>query len=235
MPWTQIAQEIWEVVRGETAYLWPIRERSIAALRNVMPDAIPPLDDDLLARGGGVALRAAMAAALRNADTQVRQELHSWIVCDWGRITKPPPGAWADQLQPYDWVAVRAFIAQVGATRVASWSKILAFADHTQYAIYDSWTATALNIALCRLEDARRFRVPPARAHLVNDVRRRLGQRRMPGRREAYLSYIDLLRSIVEARLAPNILSVEQTIFANARVLAAAFLAERVQVYPAAG
>ena len=220
MPWQMVAPAIWEAVNGPAVYAWPIRPSAIQRLHDIAPAIAAGLAHEQINAGGGEGLRQAISASLVNGDPGTRSRLHNWIVGSWGGINTAPPPDWVDALAPYDAQTLHQFVENMGNDRVSSWSKILAFADHAQYAISDSRTATALNIALSLVGDNRRFFMPLGRSRLMQQA-----QAMLDDGPYNYLDYLQLLHAFVNQDLCPSILIAEQVLFANAPGIAQAFVA----------
>jgi hypothetical protein len=130
-------------------------------------------------------------------------------------------------LGDFDDKNVKMFIDN-GVKRISAWSKLLAFADQENHAIYDARTSVALNCALRQLGDSRRFYMPDGQNDLIKEARLRLrrlgtesGELTQP---VGYLNYIELLRAVVACRLAASVLAAEMVIYANAPNTAHQFL-----------
>lgn len=85
-------------------------------------------------------LRNLLAAPLRDDDHNKRIKAMDWIVVYWGRIAKGKEAhkEWVSELKDYDDASVENFIKLKKNKRVSSWSKILAFYDSENYAIFDT-------------------------------------------------------------------------------------------------
>lgn len=141
-----------------------------------------------------------------------------WIVASWGGIRRGVETVddWADAMSNAGADGLDAFREERRHERISSWSKLLAFANCTAYAIYDARTAATLNAALEAAGCDHRFRVPQSRNEAVQRACKR---DKWQGDRWVYEAYLDILQSIVRLKLAPDILLAEMTIFANSLVV----------------
>ena len=155
-------------------------------------------------------------------------ELAKWIVVEWGGIKKgfETIPNWMALLSDFDENDVNAFTTKMGTARISSWSKIIAFADYENHAIYDARTAVALNVILSNIGSKYRFYMPatqnkdlPKTMRIVKKDMHRIWSGRQRVYR-GYDDYIRLLKAIVEMTNAKDILEVEMTLFANGPALA---------------
>jgi len=171
-------------------------------------------------------IREMIAPKLQEGKVDQAAHIGNWIVRDWGGI-KNGNGAiaeWVKQLGTFEAENVDKFINEMGVRRVSSWSKILAFSDPVNHAIYDARTAIALNCGLSHLGIDWRFAMP------LSQNRRMIAARpmllpKMRGNERGYIAYVDLLKAMSRAcDLGNNILKVEMTLFANAPLIAENFV-----------
>ncbi len=208
MKWTaDQASQIWEHfdVCGED--VWPFHQSARDALVELTPQQSEAIGNPNISHKE---LRQIVSSALANASAGRRQNLHDWIVCKWGGIRKKPPTTWAERLNDSK-CDHETLISDLGTRRIASWSKVLAFTFPDRFAIYDSRTATSLNVVLEKLNIDYRFFMPPTRSALTRQTQQRL----RPGRTnpKAYSNYLALLEMIVSTRKCSDIVEAEQTIF----------------------
>lgn len=175
-----------------------------------------------------VHLRTLLTEPLKNKDNAKRIKAMDWIVVDWGGIRRGSKAHndWVLLLQDYDDAAVTKFIETRKNTRVSSWSKILAFADSTKYAIFDSRVSISLNTIFDKIGYNPRFHMPQPQSdelkNLFMDVKGFVGER-SNGKRPVYLDYFDyltLLKLLVVKYPSSNILDLEMCLFANSKRLA---------------
>ena len=127
---------------------------------------------------------------------------------------------WVKSLGSFDNEKVDKFINYMGVKRISSWSKILAFSDPINHAIYDARTAVALNCGLYHLGVDWRFSMPMSQNRIMAAVRPMLLPE-MRGNERGYTAYVDLLKGIADTcGFGSNILKVEMTLFANAPLIA---------------
>ncbi len=224
--WSKLAPRIWDLLPN-AAYEWNVSKEAAdkldALIGRVSPSQASPsgaLDENL-------ALRKRIVPFLRNGDVGLQANLISWIVRDWGQIkggssrSKPDPFVgWARELQSFTPQVIDAFIIEHGVDRIASWSKVLAFADADAYAIYDTRVAVTLNLALTALgEDCRFFR-PESQNRRVSQTAAFVGRHPKP---LGYLDYLALLRAVGRSH-GESLLSAEVQLFSLAPGLADRFV-----------
>lgn len=234
------ALQIWDYVNGhDAAYDWAVGPTAQHRLNAILGRQLPWSD-----LGAGAEqnrkLRSIVNSALHDPETDAGRtaELYQWIVCDWGGVKagRAAVGSWAAAdfgwRPSYDEARLTAFIDQMGARRVSSWSKIFAFAAPDRHAIYDSRVAVALNLALEHLGKPERFFMPAskvyvdrngeARPNAVARARHRLQGQTTSGYRE----YITLLKAVQAGTAkrgdAVDFLTIEAKLFAAAPLMAAA-------------
>jgi hypothetical protein len=173
-------------------------------------------------------LREALAPHLKAGDQRTLL-LACWIIKDWGHINRglQEVPEWMQAFGDFNEMNVTAFIATIGTKRISSWSKLLAFANHENHAIYDARTSVALNCALRNLGDSRQFDMPDSQNKTIKGARRRLlDDVPEPMRPVEYTDYIELLKTVVACNLSNSILSAEMVLFANAPHAAQQFVTE---------
>ncbi len=113
------------------------------------------------------------------------------------------------------------FIRKNYQYRIASWSKVLAFADSAKYAIYDARVVMSLNTILDDTRYQQRFYMPPPSSEKLpksfSNIKKHV-KNLYPNKQPKYLGYfeyLNLLNAIVNKKLANNILEVEMCLFAN--------------------
>jgi len=162
-------------------------------------------------------LRKFVHSALKVATPAERSMLAHWIVEDWGRIWSRNPGMideWVNCLRNFSKNELRAFVQNRSIGRIASWSKILSYADPSEFAIFDARVSAALNRCFHLMKIEERFPKLPSR----NEVIRRLAEK-PPNLTLSYVNYLRLLKRIVIGGHAKSILEAEMTIFANCQKL----------------
>lgn len=219
MEWRVLGPRLWDVLPDVT-YDWDISEDVEKRLRALTRDEAslfanqPPLERNQL-------LRDRVSPLLASANADELHQLAVWIVCDWGRIKQKPPTDWSKKLEGFAPATVEQFVTEMKFERLASWSKILAFADSDRYAIYDTRVAVALNIALRAIGESRQFHRTEGQNVIVARAAAALGKAKRPF---GYLDYLSLLRALVSER-GQTFLSVETTLFAAAPQLAERLMA----------
>ena len=169
-------------------------------------------------------LRTLLSKPLKNDDYAVRLAAIKWVVYDWGNVrgSSEKHEEWPKELKQFDPQDIEFFITQNYKDRIASWSKVLSFADSATYAIYDARVAMSLNALLDKAGYKQRFYMPPPSSQklvkLFSNIKDHVG-RQYARKRPIYLGYfdyLDLLKSIVNNGLAKDILEVEMRLFAKA-------------------
>lgn len=173
-------------------------------------------------------LRTLLSNPLKDEDYAVRLAAIEWVVYDWGNVrgSSQKHEMWPKELKQYDPQDIETFIAKNYKDRIASWSKVLSFADSATYAIYDAWVAMSLNALLDKAGYKQRFYMPPPSSpklvKLFSNIKDHVGKQ-YAGKIPTYLGYfdyLDLLNFIVNNGLAKDILEVEMRLFAKGNELA---------------
>jgi hypothetical protein len=126
------------------------------------------------------------------------------------------------------------FANQTGSKRISSWSKIFAYAEPDQHAIYDSRVAVALNIALYRIGEGARFYMPDPKVYRPkngpprpNAVARARGVLKASGHTDQlgygdYLVWAKAVRDQLSARenSRTDLLAIESRLFSAAPQMA---------------
>ena len=224
-------RSLWDYVNQGVEFPWPRSQRgkeklsqsiSILVMDHAVAATLNALDKDAF----NLKIRELIAPKLREGKAEQSASIGNWIVRDWGGI-KNGNGAitgWVEQLGKFEAQKIDEFINEMGVRRVSSWSKILAFSDPVNHAIYDARTAVALNCGLHHLGIDWRFSMPISQNKTMIAARPLLlPQQRLNER--GYTAYIDLLKAIARVcNLGNDILKVEMTLFANAPLIAKNFV-----------
>lgn len=204
-------QELWEFInQHEGEYVWPTAN-ALVALGPLIAENIPEQEN----------MRQVVGPYL----AQGRVNVANWIIRNWGRIYRlcgQRLGAWMEMLGEFTQAEVEAFVLENDKNRVSSWSKLLSFASPAEYAILDSRTSVALNIALWHLNEPRRFHMPLGQNKTIQLARQSLIGEHEGGEMLGYMPYLELLQSIAEIN-GMTLLDVEQRLFAKAPALAGAY------------
>lgn len=218
-----VALSVWSAVASGPSYAWPIGAVARARLAALMPGTRLPAD----LAAANLALRAMMPNAFAQADTAGRCALATWIVADWGGVRGNGTGRLAGyvaRMGDFSLEALSAFADSEPIEGVSSWSKLLSMAAPETFAIYDARTAVALNIALARTGDDRRFHMPSSKNKRIMRVMPllRVGRRTALG----YGDCLAALGALARAARSAAMLDVEMRLFASAPSMAEAYLAE---------
>ena len=157
MDWNQIVKPIMAGLKKHEPFPWPRtdagRLKIIGTLQELLPnDDIPKACLGLSNEAMNRRLRELISPYLKSSDQELTAQLAIWIVKQWGGIHRGTNSIpkWCRDLSGFNHKAVASFVSQIGIARISSWSKIIAFAEPTTYAIYDARTTIAIN---CRLHD----------------------------------------------------------------------------------
>jgi hypothetical protein len=172
-------------------------------------------------------LRTLLIKPLKSKNPDVRLAAIRWIVYSWGRVRgkRGKEESWVSELRDYQPTVVDSFIKAKGKDRVASWSKVLGFADSNKYAIYDARVAMSLNAILDDIGHENRFVMPPPSAGDLPTYFTTMKahvKAKFAGKRPmyyGYTEYMDLLRDLVAKGLAKNVLDAEMRLFASSDTL----------------
>jgi hypothetical protein len=224
--WNQTARAIWQLVNCGQPYTWKISKKARSNLHSILRDQ----DLDIIFRCDDPYqinrnIRKHIGPFLRARDRKMAADLAVWIVSDWGGIRRGVENvrALSDALGNYDAKSIAAFLQRQGTTRISSWSKLLAFADPSNHAIYDARTSVTLNCALAQIGHARRFYMPTGRNKQIEPAYKLL-KLPVPGPLLEYTDYLNLLRAIAARGGAGDILAAEMALFSNAPAVAVKFI-----------
>jgi len=176
-----------------------------------------------------IQLRTLLREPLRSTDAKRRNAAIKWIVYDWGNIP-----AKADEeedrlfkmcaeFKDYGDEDVKQFVVKHDMNRIASWSKVLAFAASDKYGIFDARVAMSLNALLDEVNFKRKFFMPPSISKPLNKIFKTIRDQvnaDYKGKKLSYLGYREytsLLNSAVEQGFAPNVLQAEMQLFAQGK------------------
>lgn len=212
---------IWSQI-PRMSYAWTIGPKAKSTLAALLH--LPPASArlDLICHPDSARLlRDSLGLLLRDPDSGDRIKAAGWIIADWGGIRRgtTDEAVWLDLLHDFAPATVAQFIASAGTRRIASWSKLLSFADPSRYAIYDARTAFTLNAAMHLAGLRPTFFRPAGRNRAIesraNDLTRTYGNGSA-----GYDAYLALLSRFVGLGLAHDILQAEQALFAAAPAIA---------------
>lgn len=170
------------------------------------------------------ALREAFAKQLKGTRSLPRREaLFDAIIMGWGGIQSGDRAiyqVWSDKVANFAPENVWRFADEYMDHRISSWSKVLSFADHQNYPVYDSRNTIALNIILEELGRNERFLMPGPQSDELKAIQKfihrrwkeRIGRKRLVW--AGYSDYAKLLKAIAEKNGYDSILHVEMRLFA---------------------
>ena len=179
-----------------------------------------------------ILLRDLLIGPLRSKDMDQRRAAIKWILYSWGGIggESDKEDQWPKELQKYEPKVIDEFIENHYTDRIASWSKVLAFADSSRYAIYDARVVMSLNAILDNIGYKNRFRMPQSRVENLNPIFSRIKKHVAEiynGRRPTYMGYfdyMDLLHAMVEEGAGKSVLDLEMRLFANSESFANSYI-----------
>ncbi len=224
---TGLPEKIWRKVGSYKGQNWRLPS-NMALLGNLIgaeKTTTLYLMDDSAERN--IHLRTLLTKPLKSKNPDVRLAAIRWIVYSWGGVrgVRGKEEAWVGELKNYQPSVVEEFIKEKGKDRIASWSKVLGFADSNSYAIYDARVAMSLNAILDDIGHTHRFYMPPPSAkdlpkyftHMKAHIKQVFaGKRQMYYH---YIEYMELLNYVVEKGLAKNVLDAEMRLFASSDTL----------------
>lgn len=185
-----------------------------------------------------VALRKIMQAPLRSTDVKKKNAAIKWVVYDWGNI---PPQEDEEEDRLYEMCSeftdyaddeVNEFAKKHKGDRIASWSKVLAFADSESFAIFDARVAMSLNYILDEMDFPRKFIMPPALStpfrKIFSDIKHQVNAH-FERKKLSYMGYMEykaLLLTLVRLNVAASVLDAEMCLFANGEIYANRYAAK---------
>ena len=223
-----LAKKIWTEIQPYGSHDWRLPENKSLLEVIVGQEESQRVYDIADTALQNIEIRKLLSGPLKSSDHAFRVKAMNWVVVHWGRIPKGRDAyeGWAEQLKSYDKTTIDNFVQEKNGYRISSWSKILAFADCTNYAIYDSYVALALNSILEKVEHCERFYLPDPRPEPIKakfkEIRTYV-RSNYPRRHPVYMGYFDymlLLKYFVKNGFAENVLEVEMNLFAQGHTLA---------------
>lgn len=170
------------------------------------------------------ALREAFEKQLKGTRSITKREaLFDAIIDGWGGIRSGDKAiyqVWSDKVAGFEQHSVWRFADEHMDHRISSWSKVLSFADHRNYPVYDSRNTIALNIMLERWGRNERFLMPAPQSDELKAIQKvihrrwkeRIGRKRLVW--AGYSDYAKLLKAIAEKNGYDSILHAEMRLFA---------------------
>lgn len=220
-----IAERIWERLSDIAHLRWDIPENPQLLARIIGDRDTKRIYDIKDTHFQNREMRSILSPYLRNGDLETKRKLGDWIVYNWGRITKGKETSanWTYELGSFEENKISKFIEKHHRGRISSWSKIIAFANHHEHAVYDSRTAMTLNVLLHQLNSKYRFFIPqpridkifPAKDHF-NKTWPDMCPLSSAHRWRVYGDYILLLREIKMRCNVHDITEIEMRLFAHA-------------------
>lgn len=227
-----LTHKIWNETRSYSGHNWsvPTNSASVASLTALIGQTNA---NNLYAITNtatqNIQLRSLLSPLLKDSDMKIRLNAMRWVIYDWGHVRgrRGSEKEWPEQFGNYEASVIESFIEEHHRVRIASWSKALAFADSTKYAIYDARVAMSLNSILDKIGHDRKFYMPPPSSddlgEVFTNVRKHVSTL-YAVKKPAYMGYTEymrLLNAFVHEKLAPNVLDAEMRLFANSDLHAA--------------
>ena len=238
-PRPEIAKKIWRRLRSIEDKPWDMPKNKQKLGRLIGHDRATKIYDIKNSHQQNRDMRKIISNTLKRAPLDKKREMGNWIVHDWGRITRGRKSSvdWTYDLGSFAPRTTRTFIDRLHKKRISSWSKILAFADQRNHAIYDSRTSVSLNVILDAIGNPHRFYMPPARNKAFPEViqhMKKWAEKNIPGpahsRYRTYHEYIELLNSIKIHCDVKDIMEIEMRLFALAEDFAKTY-AEKYRIH----
>lgn len=233
-----VAMQIWERAGTYEHQDWTVPEDKELLASIVGNDVANDFYEITDSKVQNVALRKIMQAPLRSTDVKKKNAAIKWVVYDWGNI---PPQEDEDEDRLYEMCSeftdyadeeINEFAKKHKGDRIASWSKVIAFADSESFAIFDARVAMSLNYILDEMDFPRKFIMPQAISPPFNKVFSHIrGQVNAHFERKklsymGYMEYKALLLTLVRLKVAPSVLGAEMCLFANGEIYANRYAAK---------
>ena len=221
-----LVRKIWSETRSYSGYNWsvPTKAASVASLTALVGQAnVDRLYAITNRAEQNIQLRSLLSPFLKRNNMEIRLCAMRWVIYDWGYVRGPRGSEkdWPEQFGNYETNVIESFIEEHHGSRIASWSKALAFADSSKYAIYDARVVMSLNSILDKIGHDRKFFMPSASSDKLRktfkSVKRHVSTR-FPGKKFAYMGYTEYMRlldAFVIEKLAQSVLDAEMRLFAN--------------------
>lgn len=223
------ALDIWEAIDKidlDTQYKWSIGPSAQAKLAQLLELELPlqKKGESSMSLNRRIRDRVRQALHSRSTTQQQAAALYKWIVGDWGGIRNGlgTVAGWADATAGwhgnYDDRVLFAFADLQGNKRISSFTKVFAYANPDEHAIYDSRVAVCLNLAMHKLQVHWRFYMPASRNAQIVRARNALGS----GFHGSYREYLLWAKRVREAT-GISLHDIEATLFAVAPGMADQF------------
>ena len=237
---TNLPEQIWAEIKEYSGEEWELPKKSESLESIIGKTKTKELYAINNSAECNVQLREALSPHLKNKDKQVRLSAIDWVVYDWGHVRgkSEKHEKWPEQLKNFESDVINEFISANYRSRIASWSKVLGFADSSVYAIYDARVAMSLNAILDKTNYKYRFYMPPPSSPklsgLFSNIKNQVAEH-FNSKRPSYLGYfdyMDLLNAFVDKKLIPNVLEAEMRLFAHGMTFAKQYAAKHNLPYP---
>ena len=225
---TNLPNLIWEQIADYNGNEWELPKEKESLEELVGSNAAEALYAIGNSAECNIRLREIISPYLKHRDMQVRLAAMEWVVYDWGNVRgkSEKHEKWPRNLGDYSPEVVNNFISANYQDRIASWSKVLGFAESETYAIYDARVAMSLNATLDNTNYKGRFYLPPPSSDKLKPLFRNIKKHVADHYKDkqvnymGYFDYMDLLNAFVDRGFALNVLEAEMKLFAHGMTFA---------------
>lgn len=230
---TNLPELIWAQIADYNGDEWELPKEQMALEKLVGSNATKELYAIKNSAECNIRLREIISPYLKHRDMKVRLDAIEWVVYDWGNVRgkSEKHEKWPEQLKKFEPKVIDDFIAKNYKDRIASWSKVLGFAQSETYAIYDARVVMSLNATLDNTIYKGRFYMPPPSSDklkpLFSNIKKHVADhyKNKQVNYMGYFDYMDLLNAFVDRGLALNVLEAEMKLFAHGMTFAAQYAA----------
>jgi hypothetical protein len=223
----ELADQIWPHIGTYKDDDWDLPKKRLSLENLIGADKTNDLYDMTSKAAQNIRLRSLVTDFIKSKNLAVRLAAIKFVVVNWGSIPKGVDNLekWLNLFKNFEPDVIERFITDKYNHRVASWSKVLAFADSENYAIYDARVVMSLNTILDGLNHSRQFYMPSTRIKTIrknfNFMKKQVLMLKMTSEKKlpylGYFDYIDLLKAMVAKGLAVNILDIEMRLFSRSK------------------
>lgn len=171
----ELCRDLWNRIKLGYRYDWSISKVVQVELEQLLPEAAASIRG-LTQPSLNLTMRRAIGPHLQTS-SDLSLKLANWIIKRWGgikRLDSNKLALWLERLGDFSEVRVSSFTEQMQGANISSWSKLLAFQNCEQHAIYDARTSVALNCILADLGHPPAFFMPLGQNRTISAARQRL-------------------------------------------------------------
>ena len=225
---TNLTEKIWSHIADYSGDEWELPKEHISLEKLVGSNATSELYAIKNSAECNIRLREIISPYLKHSDMRVRLAAIEWVVYDWGNVRgkSEKHEKWPEQLRKFEPKVIDDFIEANYKDRIASWSKVLGFAESDAYAIYDARVVMSLNAILDKTSYMHRFFMPQPSSDklkpLFSNIKKHVANHYKDKQVKymGYFDYLDLLKAFVNRGLALNVLEAEMKLFAHGMTFA---------------